>query len=55
MIKNFLFFTSSRPVLRPTQPPIQWIRGAVSSEAKQKGLEADHSPPNNVEDKITWI
>jgi hypothetical protein len=24
-VKNFLFFTASRPALGPTQPPIQWI------------------------------
>jgi hypothetical protein len=24
-VKNFLISTSSRPVLRPTQPPIQWV------------------------------
>jgi hypothetical protein len=28
--KNFLFSTSSRPVLRPTQPPIQWVMRDVS-------------------------
>jgi hypothetical protein len=26
-IKNFLFSTWSRPVLGPTQPPIQWVLG----------------------------
>jgi hypothetical protein len=26
-IKNFLFSTSSRPALEPTQPPIQWVPG----------------------------
>jgi hypothetical protein len=26
--EHFLFSTSSRPVLGPTQPPIQWILGA---------------------------
>jgi hypothetical protein len=29
-VKNFLFSTSSRPALGPTQPPIQWVSGAVS-------------------------
>jgi hypothetical protein len=30
MGKNYLFSTSSRPALGPTQPPIQWISGARS-------------------------
>jgi len=25
----FLFITTSRPVLGPTQPPIQWVPGAL--------------------------
>jgi hypothetical protein len=29
-LKIFLFTTASRPVLGPTQPPIQWIPGALS-------------------------
>jgi hypothetical protein len=28
--KIFLFSTSSRPVLGPAQPPIQWVQGALS-------------------------
>jgi hypothetical protein len=35
--KNFLFSTSSRPVLGPTQPPIQWIPGALSPGGKAAG------------------
>jgi hypothetical protein len=30
----FLFTTVSRPVLGPTQPPIQWVLGALSTEVK---------------------
>jgi hypothetical protein len=29
-VKNFLSSTSSRPALRPTQSPIQWVSGAFS-------------------------
>jgi hypothetical protein len=40
-IKNFLFSTSSRPALRSTQPPIQWMLGVLS---QRPGREADHLP-----------
>jgi hypothetical protein len=43
--KIFLLSTSSRPVLGPTLPLIQLLRGAISPGAKRPGLEADHSPP----------
>jgi hypothetical protein len=33
----FLFTTASRPVLGPTQPPIQWVSAAVSPEGKAAG------------------
>jgi hypothetical protein len=38
------FSTASRPVLGPTQPPIQWIPGALSPGVKRSGCEADRSP-----------
>jgi hypothetical protein len=34
--------TASRPVLRLTQPPIQWVLGAVSTVIKQPEHVADH-------------
>jgi hypothetical protein len=49
-VKNFLFSTQSRPALRSTQPPIQWVPGA-----KWSGREADHSSPTSIEVKKTWI
>jgi hypothetical protein len=39
----FLFITASRTALRPTQPPIQWVPGALSLGVKWPGREADHS------------
>jgi hypothetical protein len=41
--KIVLFSTLSRPVLRPTQPPIQWILLALSPDVKRSGRKADHS------------
>jgi hypothetical protein len=43
-VKNFLFSTSSRPALGPTQPPMQRVLGALSPGVKQPVREADHSP-----------
>jgi hypothetical protein len=30
-----------------TQPPIQWIPGALSLELKRLGRKADHAPPSS--------
>jgi hypothetical protein len=46
-----LFTTVSRMVQRSTQPPIQWVPGALSLGVKQLGHEADHSPPSSAEVK----
>jgi hypothetical protein len=51
---NFLFTIASRTALGPTQPPIQWVPGALSVGAKRPGREADHSPPSSAEVKNTW-
>jgi hypothetical protein len=40
-----IFSTSSRPAQGPTQPPIQWVPGALFPGVKRLGCEADHSPP----------
>jgi hypothetical protein len=45
---SFLFTTVSRTSLGPTQPPIQWVRGALLLGVKRPGREADHSPPLSV-------
>jgi hypothetical protein len=44
----FLFATASRTALGPTQPPIQWVPGALSLGVKRPGHEVDHSPPSSV-------
>jgi hypothetical protein len=45
----FLFITTSRPALGPTQP-VQWVPGALSLGVKRPGRE-DHSPPSSAEVK----
>jgi hypothetical protein len=47
----FLFTTPSRPTLRPTQPPIQWVAGALSLGVKREEREADHSHPSSADVK----
>jgi hypothetical protein len=47
----FLFTTASRTALGPTQPPIQWVQGALSLGVKRPRREADHSPPSSAEVK----
>jgi hypothetical protein len=44
-----LHSTASRPALRPTKPPLQWIPGALSPGVKRPGLEADHSSISSAE------
>jgi hypothetical protein len=50
----FLFTTESKTALGSTQPPIQWVPGALSLEVKWPGREADHSPPSSAEVKNAW-
>jgi hypothetical protein len=45
----------TRPVLRHTQPPIQWVQGALSPGVKRPRREGDHSPPPSIEVKKIWI
>jgi hypothetical protein len=51
---RFFFPTASKPALGPTQPPIQWVTGAVSPGVKLPRCEADHSPPSSAEVKNAW-
>jgi hypothetical protein len=43
------FFEVSRPVLRPSRPPMQWVPGVVSLGVERPGRESDYSPPSNAE------
>jgi hypothetical protein len=54
-VNNFLFSTSSRPVLGPTQPPTLRLPETISPRLNGLGREADHSPPTAAEVKKTWI
>jgi hypothetical protein len=47
----FLFDTVFRPAVGPTQPPIQWVPGALSLGVERPGREADHSPPSSADVK----
>jgi hypothetical protein len=46
-----LFDAMSKPALRLTQSPFQWVLGALSMGVKRPGSEADHSPPYSSEVK----
>jgi hypothetical protein len=53
-VKNFLFSTLSRRALGSTQPPIQWVPGALSPRVKQLVREAHHSPPTSAQVRKLW-
>jgi hypothetical protein len=54
MLGIFLFATVSRTALEPTQPPFQWVPGALSLGVKRPEHEADHSPPYGADVKDAW-
>jgi hypothetical protein len=55
IMRNFtVYITVSRTAMGPTQPPIQWVPGALSLGVKWPGQEADHSLPSSAEDKNVW-
>jgi hypothetical protein len=50
----FFFATESRLALGPTQPPIQWLSGALSPWVKRSERETDHRPPPSAEVNTAW-
>jgi hypothetical protein len=51
---HFLFATTSRSYLGPTQPPINWVPWILSSGVRRSGREADHSLPSTAHIKNEW-
>jgi hypothetical protein len=49
-----LFTTVSKMAVGPTQPPIQWVPGALSLGVKRPGREADRSRPSSAEINNAW-
>jgi hypothetical protein len=41
-------------ILRPTQPPTEWVPVAISSEVKRPYREAVHSPPSSADTMNQW-
>jgi hypothetical protein len=50
-LRIFLLTIASKLALGPTQPPIQWVAGALSLGVKRPGREADRSPPSSAKVK----
>jgi hypothetical protein len=51
---NFSVHHRVQTGLKPTQPPIQWVLGALSQVIKRLRREAGHSPPSSAEVKNAW-
>jgi hypothetical protein len=52
---NFILATASRPIVGPTEPPIQWVPGdGLSPDVKRPVCKFYHSPVTNVEIMNTW-
>jgi hypothetical protein len=57
-LRIFLFITTSRPALRPTQPPNQWEPGVLSPGIKRTGAKLTtrlHLAPRIVHGTITSL
>jgi hypothetical protein len=51
MMRIHIFATAFRLALGSTQPPIQWVPGALTLRVKWLRHEANHSPPSSGEVK----
>jgi hypothetical protein len=49
VMRLFLFATTPRAALEPTQSPIHWVAGALTPGVKRPGREADHSRPSSAD------
>jgi hypothetical protein len=49
-----LLATASCPNREPTQPPNQWVPGALIPGVKRPGRVAGHLPQSSPEIKNTW-
>jgi hypothetical protein len=49
-----MLLITSTPALGPTQPPVQWVTGALSLGIKWPGHEAEHTLPSSAEVKNVW-
>jgi len=49
----FIFVSAASPVLRPTQPLIQWLTEALSLGVERPGRKAGTSPPSSA-DVSAW-
>lgn len=55
-VQEILFLsTASHPMVMPTQPPIEWVSGALFPGTKWVGCEAEYSPAPSGEFKNVWI
>jgi hypothetical protein len=45
--RTFPVSSVSRPALRPTHPPVQWVPGSFTMGKARPGRDADHSPPSS--------
>jgi hypothetical protein len=52
--ETFLFSNTTTPPLEPTQPPIQWLPGALCLGVKQLGHETEHATPSSLKFKNQW-
>jgi hypothetical protein len=53
--RDFHFSIVSRPALKLTQPPIQWVPLDLSLGLRWPWSEFDHSPLSNAVVKSAWI